>query len=83
MEKIIEIRWHGRGGQGMAAAKIFANSCLKNERYVEAFPEYRPERSGAPLLAYNRISPGNLPKHYPVLQPQTAIVVNPTKTSGQ
>ncbi len=61
MYRTIEIRWHGRGGQGtVTAAKTFADACLHSGRYVQAFPEYGPERAGAPLQAYNRISPKNV-----------------------
>jgi len=70
MEKIVEIRWHGRGGQGtVTAAKVLADACLSGGRHVQAFPEYGPERAGAPLRAYNRISPTEIRMHCPVLHP--------------
>jgi pyruvate ferredoxin oxidoreductase gamma subunit len=79
MKKIIEIRWHGRGGQGtVTAAKVFAEACLHSGRYVQAFPEYGPERSGAPLHAYNRISNRELRQHCPVLNPHIVVVVDAT-----
>ena len=57
MADMVEIRWHGRGGQGtVTAAKVLADACLSSGRHVQAFPEYGPERAGAPLRAYNRIS---------------------------
>ena len=57
MSGTVEIRWHGRGGQGtVTAAKVLADACLSGGRYVQAFPEYGPERAGAPLRAYNRVS---------------------------
>ena len=56
MADMVEIRWHGRGGQGtVTAAKVLADACLSGGRHVQAFPEYGPERAGAPLKAYNRI----------------------------
>ena len=77
MYRTIEIRWHGRGGQGtVTAAKTFANACLHSGRYVQAFPEYGPERSGAPLQAYNRISPKKLQRHCPVSHPDIVAVVD-------
>lgn len=79
MTDTVEIRWHGRGGQGtVTAAKVLADACLSGGRYVQAFPEYGPERAGAPLRAYNRISPKELRMHCPVLQPQVVSVVDAT-----
>jgi pyruvate ferredoxin oxidoreductase gamma subunit len=79
MSDIIEIRWHGRGGQGtVTAAKVLADACLSGGRHVQAFPEYGPERSGAPLRAYNRISLKPLRMHCPVLNPQVIGVVDST-----
>ena len=52
MAEMVEIRWHGRGGQGtVTAAKVLADACLSGGRNVQAFPEYGPERAGAPLRA--------------------------------
>lgn len=77
MYRSIEIRWHGRGGQGtVTAAKTFADACLHSGRYVQAFPEYGPERSGAPLQAYNRISPKKLQRHCPVSNPDIVTIVD-------
>ncbi|MEW6584648.1 MAG: 2-oxoacid:acceptor oxidoreductase family protein [Nitrospirota bacterium] len=79
MADTVEIRWHGRGGQGtVTAAKVLADACLSGGRHVQAFPEYGPERAGAPLRAYNRISPKELRMHCPVLQPQVVGVVDST-----
>ncbi|RPJ08174.1 MAG: pyruvate synthase [Deltaproteobacteria bacterium] len=83
MNETVEIRWHGRGGQGtVTAAKVFADACLSSGRYVQAFPEYGPERAGAPLKAYNRISEKELRKHCPVLQPDIVIVADFTLLDG-
>jgi pyruvate ferredoxin oxidoreductase gamma subunit len=79
MVETIEIRWHGRGGQGtVTAAKVLADACLSGGRYVQAFPEYGPERSGAPLRAYNRISTKELRMHCPVLKPHIVGIVDAT-----
>ncbi|MEK7197240.1 MAG: 2-oxoacid:acceptor oxidoreductase family protein, partial [Nitrospirota bacterium] len=79
MAEMMEIRWHGRGGQGtVTAAKVLADACLSSGRHVQAFPEYGPERAGAPLKAYNRISSKELRMHCPVLNPQVVSVVDAT-----
>lgn len=79
MEKMIEIRWHGRGGQGtVTAAKVLADACLKGGRHVQAFPEYGPERAGAPLRAYNRISSTEIRMHCPVLHPHLVSIADAT-----
>ena len=77
MSETIEIRWHGRGGQGtVTAAKVLADACLSGGRHVQAFPEYGPERAGAPLRAYNRVSQTVLRMHCPVLNPKVVAVVD-------
>ncbi|NTU41891.1 MAG: pyruvate synthase [Nitrospirales bacterium] len=79
MAETLEIRWHGRGGQGtVTAAKVFADACLSGGRHVQAFPEYGPERSGAPLRAYNRVSSKELRMHCPVIRPQIVVIVDAT-----
>lgn len=79
----VEIRWHGRGGQGtVTAAKVLADACLSGGRYVQAFPEYGPERAGAPLRAYNRVSSEELRMHCPVLRPHVVSVVDATLLDG-
>ncbi|MCL5022178.1 MAG: 2-oxoacid:acceptor oxidoreductase family protein [Nitrospirae bacterium] len=79
MAETLEIRWHGRGGQGtVTAAKVLADACLSGGRHVQAFPEYGPERSGAPLRAYNRISTGELRMHCPVLHPNVVAIADAT-----
>jgi pyruvate ferredoxin oxidoreductase gamma subunit len=79
----VDIRWHGRGGQGtVTAAKVLADACLSGGRYVQAFPEYGPERAGAPLRAYNRVSSKELRMHCPVLKPQVVSVVDATLLDG-
>ncbi len=79
MSKLVEIRWHGRGGQGtVTAAKVLADACISGGRHVQAFPEYGPERAGAPLKAYNRISDKELRLHCPVVHPQVISIVDAT-----
>lgn len=79
MAEMVEIRWHGRGGQGtVTAAKVLADACLSGGRHVQAFPEYGPERAGAPLRAYNRISSRALRMHCPVTHPKVVSVVDAT-----
>jgi len=79
MAEMTEIRWHGRGGQGtVTAAKVLADACLSGGRHVQAFPEYGPERAGAPLRAYNRVSSKELRMHCPVLNPDVVTVVDAT-----
>ena len=57
MKDIVEIRWHGRGGQGAkTACLLLADAAFSSGKYVQGFPEYGPERMGAPITAYNRIS---------------------------
>jgi pyruvate ferredoxin oxidoreductase gamma subunit len=83
MEKMFEIRWHGRGGQGtVTAAKVLADACLSGGRYVQAFPEYGPERAGAPLRAYNRVSHSEIRMHCPVLYPHMVGVADATLLDG-
>jgi len=79
MQEITEVRWHGRGGQGaVTAAKIFAETAMSEGKYVQAFPEYGPERMGAPLRAYNRVSDKPLTLHCQVTNPRIVAVVDPT-----
>lgn len=62
----------------MTAAKVLADACISGGRYVQAFPEYGPERAGAPLKAYNRVSDKELRLHCPVVHPQVISVVDST-----
>ena len=79
MSKYFEIRWHGRGGQGtVTGAKSLAEAVQGTGKHVSAFPDYGPERRGAPLRAFNRFSDGNIRIHTPVLEPNVIMVVDPT-----
>lgn len=76
---MLEIRWHGRGGQGAkTAAQLLGEAAAAAGRYIQAFPEYGPERSGAPILAFNRISDRPIRVHANVASPKVVIVLDPT-----
>ena len=75
----IEIRWHGRGGQGAkTAALLLADVAFKTGAYVQGFPEYGPERMGAPITAYNRISRDEIRVHSNIYTPDLVVVVDET-----
>ncbi len=79
MGEYIEIRWHGRAQQGVVtAAKVLAETCLKSGRYVQAFPEFGPERMGAPVKAYNRVSDEPITLHCQVTNPRYVLIADPT-----
>lgn len=77
MENMVEIRWHGRGGQGAkTAALLLADVAFKAGKYVQGFPEYGPERMGAPITAYNRISEKPVTVHSNIYSPDYVVVVD-------
>lgn len=77
MKNTVEIRWHGRGGQGAkTAALLLADVAFKAGKYVQGFPEYGPERMGAPITAYNRISDGKITVHSNIYEPDYVVVVD-------
>ena len=77
MNKSVEIRWHGRGGQGAkTAALLLADVAFQTGKYVQGFPEYGPERMGAPITAYNRISDKPIRVHSNIYDPQFVVVVD-------
>lgn len=79
MAKLTEIRWHGRGGQGAkTAALLFGEAVLGQGKHMQAFPEYGPERMGAPVQSYNRISDEPITLHCGVTSPQVVVVLDPT-----
>lgn len=79
---MIEIRWHGRGGQGAkTAAQFLAEAALDTGKYIQAFPEYGPERAGAPIMTYNRISAQPINLHCGVTNPEYVVVIDPTLLS--
>jgi pyruvate ferredoxin oxidoreductase gamma subunit len=79
MSKIVEIRWHGRGGQGAkTAALLFADAAMSLGKYIQAFPEYGPERMGAPVQSFNRLADGPITVHCGITAPQIVVVLDPT-----
>ncbi len=79
MNKTIEIRWHGRGGQGAkTAALLLADVAFKTGKFVQGFPEYGPERMGAPITAFNRISGRAIRVHSHIYHPDFVVVVDET-----
>ena len=79
MDNIIEIRWHGRGGQGAKTASLLlADAAFNTGKYIQGFPEYGPERMGAPITAYNRISTTPIRLHSNIYEPDYVVVVDDT-----
>jgi len=79
MSKITEIRWHGRGGQGAKTASLLlADAAFNTGMYIQGFPEYGPERMGAPITAYNRISDEPIRKHSNIYSPMFVVIVDDT-----
>jgi pyruvate ferredoxin oxidoreductase gamma subunit len=79
MKDLLEIRIHGRGGQGAKTASQFiAEAALGEGKNIQAFPEYGPERSGAPMKAYNRISNKPITTYAPVVNPDVVLVIDST-----
>ena len=79
MKDLIEIRWHGRGGQGAkTAALLLADVAFSTGMYVQGFPEYGPERMGAPITAYNRLSANKIRVHSNIYDPDFVVVVDET-----
>ena len=79
MKKITEIRFHGRGGQGAkTASMLLGEAALEAGKHIQAFPEYGPERTGAPVKAFNRISDSEIRKHSGVVSPGVVVVIDPT-----
>lgn len=76
---LIEFRWHGRGGQGAkTACLLLADAAFCSGKYVQGFPEYGPERMGAPITAYNRISDVQCSVHCNIENPDYVVVVDET-----
>lgn len=83
MNGIIEIRWHGRGGQGTKTASLLlADAAFNTGKYVQGFPEYGPERMGAPITAYNRISDERCTVHSNIYEPDYVVVTDATLLSA-
>jgi len=79
MKETLEIRWHGRGGQGVKTASLLlADVTFNTGKYIQGFPEYGPERMGAPVTAYNRISNQKNLVHSNIYEPDYVVVVDET-----
>ena len=77
MNNLVEIRWHGRGGQGAKTASLLlADAAFHTGKYIQGFPEYGPERMGAPITAYNRISTSPIRIHSNIYEPNFVVVVD-------
>ena len=78
-EDLTEIRWHGRGGQGAkTAATMVAEAALDEGKFSQGFPEYGPERMGAPIRGYTRIAQVPIRLHCPITAPDVVVVLDPT-----
>ena len=79
MKKMMEFRWHGRGGQGAwTASELLARTALDEGKYIQSFPEFGPERMGAPVTAFTRISAEPIRLHCPVYDPDVVVVLDDT-----
>lgn len=84
MGEIFEIRWHGRGGQGAkTAALLFGDAVMSTGKHFQAFPEYGPERMGAPVQAFNRMSDSPISVHCGVKEPNIVVILDPTLMETQ
>jgi pyruvate ferredoxin oxidoreductase gamma subunit len=79
VDELVEIRWHGRGGQGVVTAgKVLAEMALTNDWHFQAFPDYGPERMGAPIRAFTRLSSRPIRIHSQIENPDVVVVLDPT-----
>jgi len=79
LRKMFEFRWHGRGGQGAwTASELLARTALYEGKYIQSFPEFGPERMGAPMCAFTRISPEPIRIHCAVYDPDVVIILDNT-----
>lgn len=82
MKNMVEIRWHGRGGQGAkTAALLFADSAMSSGKFIQAFPEYGPERMGAPVQSFDRLSDEPITLHCGITSPDIVAVLDQTLTA--
>jgi len=76
---LIEVRWHGRGGQGAwTASELLARAAIHEGKHIQSFPEFGPERMGAPVRAFTRISDEPIRLHCSVYNPDIVVVLDPT-----
>jgi len=79
LKKILEVRWHGRGGQGAwTASELLARAAIEEGKYVQSFPEFGPERMGAPVRAFTRVSSEPIQMHCAVYNPDVVAVLDPS-----
>ncbi len=79
MPNLLEIVWHGRGGQGAkTAATVVAEAAVREGKFSQGFPEYGPERMGAPMRGFTRISDAPIRRHCAIADPQIVVVLDPT-----
>ena len=79
MKDFTEVRWHGRGGQGSwTASEVLARTAIYEGKYIQSFPEFGPERMGAPVTAFTRISTKPIRIHCAVYDPDVVVVLDPT-----
>ena len=79
MKKVLEIRWHGRGGQGAwTASELLAKAAVYEGKSIQSFPEFGPERMGAPVAAFTRISTEPIKMHCAVYNPDVVVVLDAT-----
>ena len=84
MSQLVEIRWHARAGQGaVTAAKLVAETALFQGRYMQAMPEYGPERTGAPLKAYTRVCDEPIEVHNNITNPDIVVVLDDTLLANE
>lgn len=82
IDNCVEIRWHGRGGQGVKTASfLLAEAMINCGMEAQGFPEYGPEKSGAPVAAYNRISKSRILTHTAIKNPDVVVILGPTMIS--
>jgi 2-oxoacid:acceptor oxidoreductase gamma subunit (pyruvate/2-ketoisovalerate family) len=79
LKKLLEVRWHGRGGQGAwTASELLARAAVYEGKYIQSFPEFGPERMGAPVSAFTRISTEPIKLHCAIYNPDVVVVLDPT-----
>ncbi len=78
-KELVEIRWHGRGGQGVVTAgKLLAETAMGTGQYFQAFPDFGPERMGAPIRSFTRLSSKSITIHSQIETPDVVLVLDPT-----
>lgn len=79
LQEMLEVRWHGRGGQGVwTASELLARAAIAEKKFIQSFPEFGPERMGAPVAAFTRISSEPIQIHCTVYDPDVVAVLDPT-----